>query len=157
MQSVGHLTRKSGVLGSIPGCATYFRFSFHFFKKGSCQLLAKACARSTVYNRLGGLSLPRKSVVRITDLPDMTLDVYRGRKTTIQQQQQLDHFDLYLTPVTLTFNLPKNVSNGTSPPQGQQLCQIVLKSMHCCTSYGLDKSGRTHGHTDACTYTELKL
>ena len=39
-------------------------------------------------NRLGGLSLPRKSVVRLTDLPDMTLDVYRGRKTTMQQQQQ---------------------------------------------------------------------
>ena len=35
-------------------------------------------------NRLGGLSLPRKSVVRLTDRPDMTLDVYRGRETTIQ-------------------------------------------------------------------------
>ena len=46
-QSVGHLTRKSGVLGSIPGLATYFRFSFRFFKKGSCQLLTKVCARST--------------------------------------------------------------------------------------------------------------
>ena len=46
-QSVGHLTRKSGVLGSIPGLATYFRFSFRFFKKGRCQLLAKVCARST--------------------------------------------------------------------------------------------------------------
>ena len=46
-QSVGHLTRRSGVLGSIPGLATYFRFSFRFFKKGSCQLLAKVCARST--------------------------------------------------------------------------------------------------------------
>ena len=32
--------------------------------------------------RLGGLSLPRKSVVRLTDRPDMTLDVYRGCKTT---------------------------------------------------------------------------
>ena len=40
-------------------------------------------------NPLGGLSLPRKSVVRLIDRPDMTLDVYRGRKTTIQQQQQL--------------------------------------------------------------------
>ena len=59
-----------------------------------------------------------------------------------------DHFDLYLTPVTLAFNLPKkNVSHGTSPPQGQKLCQNVLKSMHYCTSYGPDKSGRTHGHT----------
>ena len=36
-------------------------------------------------NRLGGLSLPRKSVVRLTDRPDMTFDVYRGRKTTMQQ------------------------------------------------------------------------
>ena len=35
-------------------------------------------------NRLGGLSLPRKSVVRLTDRPDMTLNVYHGRKTTIQ-------------------------------------------------------------------------
>ena len=46
-QSVGHLTRKSGVLGLMPGPATYFRFSFRFFKKGSCQLLVKVCARST--------------------------------------------------------------------------------------------------------------
>ena len=46
-QSVGHLTRKSVVLGSIPGLATYFRFSRRFFKKGSCQLLAKVFARST--------------------------------------------------------------------------------------------------------------
>ena len=38
-------------------------------------------------NRLRGLSLPRKSVVRLTDRPDMTLDVYRGRKTTMQQTQ----------------------------------------------------------------------
>ena len=38
-------------------------------------------------NRLGGLSLPRKSVIRLTDRPDMTLDVYRGRKTTMQQMQ----------------------------------------------------------------------
>ena len=28
-QSVGHLTRKSEVLGSVPGLATYFRFSLH--------------------------------------------------------------------------------------------------------------------------------
>ena len=62
-QSVGHLTRKSGVLGSIPGLATYWRKYVH----------------KVLVNRLGGLSLPRKSVVRLTDRPDMTLDVYRGR------------------------------------------------------------------------------
>ena len=52
-------------------------------------------------NRLGGLSLPRKSVVRLTDRPDMTLDVYRGRKTTIQQ---LTHKSMY-TFVFLFFSL----------------------------------------------------
>ena len=39
-------------------------------------------------NRLGGLSLPVKSVVKLTDRPDRTLDVYRGRKTTIQHSIQ---------------------------------------------------------------------
>ena len=38
-------------------------------------------------NRLGGLSLPRKSVIRLTDRPHMTLDVYRAHKTTIQQRR----------------------------------------------------------------------
>ena len=43
-------------------------------------------------NRLGGLRLPRKSVVRLTDRPDMTLDVYRGRKTTIQRRSKKNLF-----------------------------------------------------------------
>ena len=71
-------------------------------------------------NRLGGLSLPRKSVVKLTDRPDMTLDVYRGRKTTIQPTNFLElkiidyvMFILYITMVTkiLTCQLiyPKNV------------------------------------------------
>ena len=55
-------------------------------------------------NRLGGLSPPRKSVVRLTDRPDMTLDAYRGRKTTIQQQQlsgrRLCHMTFSLHPST---------------------------------------------------------
>ena len=33
-------------------------------------------------NHLGGLSLPRKSVVRLTDHPDMTLGAYPGPKKT---------------------------------------------------------------------------
>ena len=41
-------------------------------------------------NRLAGLSLPRKSVVRLTDRPNMTLDVYYGCKTTMQQHQILE-------------------------------------------------------------------
>ena len=31
-------------------------------------------------------------MVRLTDRPDMTLDVYRGRKTTMQQQQNPANF-----------------------------------------------------------------
>ena len=85
-QSVGHSTHKSGVLGSIPGLATYFRFSFRFFKKGRTFVSYwRKYVHEVLVNRLGGLSLPRKSVVRLTDRPDMTLDVYRGRKTTNQQ------------------------------------------------------------------------
>ena len=44
--------------------------------------------QEVLVNRLGGLSLLRKSVVRLADRPDMTLDVYRGRKTTIQSTNQ---------------------------------------------------------------------
>ena len=85
-QLVRRLTRKSEVLGSIPGLATYFRFSFRFSRRAVVSYWRKY-VHEVLVNCLGGLSLPRKSVVRLTDHPDMTLDVYRGRKTTIQQQQ----------------------------------------------------------------------
>ena len=57
--------------------------------------------------------------------------------------------------MTLTFNLPTNVSNGTSPPQGHQLCLIILKSMNKYWSYDPDKSGRTHAPTHTCTHIHL--
>ena len=41
-QSVGHLTRKSGVLGSIPGLATYFRFFFRFFQEGQLSVTGES-------------------------------------------------------------------------------------------------------------------
>ena len=44
-------------------------------------------------NLLGGLSLSRKSVVRLTDCPDMTLDVYHGRKTITQQYKDEIHLN----------------------------------------------------------------
>ena len=56
-------------------------------------------------NRLGGLSLPRKSVVRLTDRPDMTLDVYRGRKTTMQLSYpgfRLDQLGSKLEDIAIT-------------------------------------------------------
>ena len=42
-----------------------------------------------IVNRVGGLSLPRKSEVRIAEHPDITIDVNRGRKTMTQQQNKL--------------------------------------------------------------------
>ena len=58
------------------------------FSKSRVVSYWRKYVHEVLVNRLGGLSLPRKSVVRLTDRPDMTLDVYRGRKTTIQQQQK---------------------------------------------------------------------
>ena len=45
-------------------------------------------------------------MVRLTDRPDMTLDVYRGRKTTIQYVPVLMHFRVYraVTVDTIFFN-----------------------------------------------------
>ena len=85
-QSVGHLTHKSGVLGSIPGLATYFVSPSAFSKRAVVSYWRKYVHEALV-NRLEGLSLPRKSVVRLNHRPDMTLAVYHGRKTTMQQQQ----------------------------------------------------------------------
>ena len=38
--------------------------------------------QEVLVSHLGGLSLPRKSVVRLTDRPDKTFASYRGHKTT---------------------------------------------------------------------------
>ena len=54
------------------------------FSRGAVVSYWRKYVHEVLVNRLGGLSLPWKSVVRLTDRPDMTLDVYRGRKTTMQ-------------------------------------------------------------------------
>ena len=51
-----------------------------------------------------------------------------------------DHFIIWPSSVTLNFNRPpKHVSNGTTTPQGEHLCIIILKFMHKCRTYGSDK------------------
>ena len=72
-------------------------------------------------NRLGGLSLPKKSVVRLTDRPDTTLDVYCGRKTTMQQQQPLVGGD---NPQAL-----RGKASGLSPVQMAKTSVKTLLSM----------------------------
>ena len=47
-------------------------------------------------NSLDGISLPRKSVVRLTDRPDMTIVVYRGRKTATQQQTTTNLINMHM-------------------------------------------------------------
>ena len=59
-------------------------------------------------NRLGGLSLPRKSVVRLTDRPDMILDVYRGRKQQCNNNAKI-HFQGRTTFYTPVFRHTKQV------------------------------------------------
>ena len=77
--------------------------------------------------------------------------------------QMLCYDKLNLWPFQLTFKCDldlqptwTNISNDTSTPEGKQLSQIILQSMHKCTSYGPDKSGQmpTHAHihqTEAVT------
>ena len=102
-QSVGHLTRKSGVLSSIRGLATFLSPSA--FSRRAVVSYWRKYVHEVLVNRLGGLSLPRKSVVRLTDRPVMTLDVYRGRKTTMQQQQP------YLFPLYTSLHFLMDISN----------------------------------------------
>ena len=66
-QSVGHLTRKSEVLGSIPGRAWKNTFvSPSAFSRRAVVSYLRKYVHEVLVNRLGGLSLPRKSVVRLT-------------------------------------------------------------------------------------------
>ena len=82
-QSVGHLTRKSGSWVRYPVWQHTFVSPSAFSRRAVVSYWRKY-VHEVLVNRLGGLSLPRKSVVRLTDRPNMTLDVYRGRKTTKQ-------------------------------------------------------------------------
>ena len=61
-------------------------FLSHLFKKSSCSLMAKECTLTTSKMPPGGL--PRNTMFRITDRPDMTSAVYRGRKALNQKNQK---------------------------------------------------------------------
>ena len=56
--------------------------AYHAGSRGAVVSYWRKYMQEVLVNPLGGLSLPRKSVVRLTDCPDMTLDVYCGCKTT---------------------------------------------------------------------------
>ena len=78
----------SGIFGlssSVNLLSSYTFVSPSAFSRRAVVSYWRKYVHEVLVNRLGGLSLPRKSVVRLTDRPDMTLDVDRGRKTTMQQ------------------------------------------------------------------------
>ena len=73
-QSVARRTHNPVVPDSIP-------ISPSAYSRRAVVSYWRKYVHEVLVNRLGGL---RKSVVRLTDSPDMTIDVYRGRKTTTQ-------------------------------------------------------------------------
>ena len=85
----GRVTQSVGSQGSWVRYPVWpHTFSPSAFSRRAVVSYWRKYVHEVLVNRLGGLSLPRKSVFRLTDRPDMTQDVYRGRKTTIQQQQR---------------------------------------------------------------------
>ena len=79
---------------------------FSAFSRRAVVSYWRKYVHEVLVNRLGGLSLPRKSVVRLTDRPDMTLDVYRGRKTTIQHTIQYNFVTNLAKEYTLSGSNP---------------------------------------------------
>ena len=88
-------------VGAGGGCLDIFSLIYPFFSLSpslweTARYRLKYCLKGPLNpkstnqptNRLGVLSLPRKSVVRLTDRRGMILEVYSGRKTTIQQYNQ---------------------------------------------------------------------
>ena len=99
-------------------------------------------------NRLGGLSLSRKSVVRSTDRPDMTFDVYRGRKTTTQQQQHICKsfpFQYYAESHAVIYivdSVDKDRIEESKEAFGEWLDPIALRKAKIVCNFGLYECSR---------------
>ena len=113
---------------SNPGPLTY--------ESGALPTAPRGLAHEVLVNRLGGLSLPRKSVVRLTDRLDMTLDVYRGRKTTIQQQQQQQQplFPLCLAGTKVPLLRPFKSNTIKNPPKVMSVVMLFHGFSSCNTT-----------------------
>ena len=82
-RSMRNVTRKN----DSSACLRFLAMSFTLFLACIFVVVSnwRKYVQEVLVNHLGGLSPPRKSVIMLTDRPDITSDVYRGRKTTIQQ------------------------------------------------------------------------
>ena len=74
----------SDARASSPGFDTesdhILSFLLLLIQEGQLSITWKDYVHEALVNCLGGLSLPRKSVVRLNDCPDMNIDDYRGHK-----------------------------------------------------------------------------
>ena len=68
-------------------------------------------------------------MVRLTDRPDMTLDVYRGRKTTTQQQQ-IPSFALFSFFMVFIFRSEARVDNLTRWDKSLNITGTILSFDH---------------------------
>ena len=65
-------------------------------------------------------------MVRLTDRPDMTLDVYRGRKTTMQQNATTNKHSILVTPDPhMMLKRFKTTING----------EIIINNAYCVSYY----------------------
>ena len=109
-QSVARLIQRPDDPGSIPVPPHTFISPFADSRRAVVSYLRKY-VHEVLVNNFGGLSLPRKSVVRLTDHPDMTLDVYCGRKTTRQQLMQQPFLQMETMSERLTTKSNREVSS----------------------------------------------
>ena len=79
--------------------------TFHSFMKVICQLLAKAW-ELVLDDRLRGLILPRNSMIRFTDRPDMTLAANNNNNTHSLSLSRLS-LSLSLSLVSLLVTLSR--------------------------------------------------
>ena len=87
--------------------------------------------QEVLVNRLGGLSLPRKSVVRLTYRPNMTLDVYRGRKTTVKQNT------LFPAAVNSAISATNSVTSGAA--RGTEAARVTNSAANSATTSTADR------------------
>ena len=73
-QSIARLTQEPKVLAFIPGPAHTF-VSPSADSRRTVVSYWRKYVHEVLVNRSGGLSMPRKSVVKLTDRPDLTMDV----------------------------------------------------------------------------------
>ena len=75
-QSTARLTQEPEIPGSIPGPVTCFCFSSSADSGRAVVSYWRRYVHEVLVNRLEGLSLAKKSVVRLTGRPGMILAVY---------------------------------------------------------------------------------